>query len=96
VASKLVATKRESGAVLQGGSVMSAAEIDLVGRVQSALAASGVSSLRDLTVELVDEKLCLSGVVGSFYHKQLAQETVRTVNGVVEILNSVRVIDTEN
>ena len=60
---------------------MSAAEIDLVGRVQSALAASGVSSLRDLTVELVDEKLCLSGVVGSFYHKQLAQETVRTVNG---------------
>ena len=95
MASKVAATERESGAVLQGGSVMSAAERDLVGRVQSALAASGVSTLRDLTVELVDEKLCLSGVVGSFYHKQMAQETVRAVPGVVEVVNSVRVISVE-
>ena len=56
---------------------LKAVDQEILGRVQQALAASGVFALRELTVECVDDKLCLSGTVGSFYHKQLAQETVR-------------------
>src|SRR5262249_17418227 len=64
---------------------------ETLGRVQQALSTSGVFALRELTVNWVEDKLCLSGTVGSFYHKQLAQETVRAVAGAVEVVNSVRV-----
>ena len=45
-------------------------------QVQQALASSPVYELRGLTVESVGDSLLISGQVDSFYHKQLAQETV--------------------
>ena len=60
-------------------------------RAQAALAHSPVAALRELRVEQVADGLLLSGSVSSFYHKQLAQEAVRTVDRTVRIINAVRV-----
>ena len=48
--------------------------------------------LRSITCEICEGALVLRGQVGSFYVKQLAQETVRTVANVIAIINSVEVI----
>ena len=48
--------------------------------------------MRMLAVEVVEDTLVLSGSVSSFYHKQMAQELVRTVVGRdVEVINSIDV-----
>jgi hypothetical protein len=62
-------------------------------RAQSALANSPICELRDLSVEQRDGALLISGVVSSFYHKQLAQEAVRAVcRGLeIELVNSIKV-----
>lgn len=51
---------------------------DLVSQVRSALAESPIHELRSLQVESVQKSLVLSGTVSSYYHKQLAQELVRS------------------
>ena len=60
-------------------------------RAQAALANSPFYELRELQVEWRDEALVLSGMVSSFYHKQLAQEVVRSVCRDAAVVNSVRV-----
>ncbi|NQT40009.1 MAG: BON domain-containing protein [Planctomycetes bacterium] len=60
-------------------------------RAQKALASSPIFELRDLHVEQRSGSLCISGVVSSFYHKQLAQEVVRAVCTGVEVVNSIDV-----
>ncbi len=60
-------------------------------RAQSALDASPIYELRDLLVEQAGESLLISGRVTSFYHKQLAQEIVRTVVADVLVVNSIHV-----
>ncbi len=62
-------------------------------RAQTALGNSPVGELRDLRVETRDGALMISGAVSSFYHKQLAQEVVRTVckDCEVELSNLIRV-----
>jgi hypothetical protein len=65
-------------------------------RAQLALANSPVLELRDLRVEQRNGSLLITGLVSSFYHKQLAQEVVRAVckesNGAeLELVNTVRV-----
>ena len=60
-------------------------------RAQSALASSPVHELRELLVEESDGALVISGTVSSFYHKQLAQETLRTVCQGIQVVNSIRV-----
>jgi osmotically-inducible protein OsmY len=64
---------------------------DVQPRAQMALANSPIYELRDLRVEQRDGLLVISGAVSSFYHKQLAQEVVRSVCGSIEVINSVRV-----
>ena len=64
---------------------------DVQHHAQQALAASPVFALRDLHVEQDGETLLISGLVSSFYHKQLAQEVVRQVAAGVEVVNSIRV-----
>jgi hypothetical protein len=64
---------------------------DAQSRVQTALAASPIYALRELRVERQDSSLRLYGLVGSFYHKQLAQEVVRSLVGNLEVINSVAV-----
>ncbi len=64
---------------------------DIEPRAQLALASSPIYELRDLHVEHRDGSLLLSGVVSSFYYKQLAQEVVRSVCEGIEVTNAVRV-----
>ena len=62
-------------------------------RAQMALAGSPICELRELRVEPEGHGLVISGVVSSFYHKQLAQEAVRAIcHGIeVELINAIRV-----
>jgi hypothetical protein len=60
-------------------------------RAQAALASSPFYELRELQVEWRDDALVLSGRVSRFYHKQLAQEVVRSVCRDTEVINSVHV-----
>ena len=64
---------------------------DIEGRVQSALAASPITALRELRVERHGSSLHLHGSVGSYYHKQLAQEVARSMADNLEVLNLVAV-----
>jgi len=60
-------------------------------RAQAALNNSPVFDLRELNVEEVGDTLLISGRVTSFYHKQLAQEAVRSVVGPSSLMNEVHV-----
>lgn len=64
---------------------------DIQPRAQAALASSPFYELRDLQVEEQGERLLISGSVSSFYHKQLAQEVVRSVCKDIELINSIQV-----
>ena len=61
-------------------------------RAQEALAGSPVYALRELQVEQDGTTLLISGLVASYYHKQLAQEVVRHAAEGVEVVNSIHVI----
>ena len=62
-------------------------------RAEGALRSSPIYALRELHVEPQNGRLLVSGLVGSFYHKQLAQEVVLGVAEGVEVVNAVRVND---
>ena len=64
---------------------------DVQPRAQAALTNSPFYELRELQVEQCDGALQISGCVSSFYHKQLAQEVVRSVCKGIEVMNSIRV-----
>jgi osmotically-inducible protein OsmY len=64
---------------------------DVQPRAQTALASSPIYELRDLQVEYLDGRLVISGAVSSFYHKQLAQEVVRSVSNSMVVINSISV-----
>jgi hypothetical protein len=68
---------------------------DVQPRAQMALASSPIYELRDLRVERREGMLVISGAVSSFYHKQLAQEVVRSVCRSIEVVNSIRVRSVE-
>jgi hypothetical protein len=59
---------------------------------QTALRQSPIPALRKLTVEELDTAVILLGKVGSYYLKQLAQETVMPVLDGRELLNRVAVV----
>lgn len=67
------------------------AQEEPVHRARAALRASPVSALRELNVEAMAEKLIISGSVHCFYHKQLAQEVVRSVVEGIRVINAVSV-----
>ena len=60
-------------------------------RAQHALLTSPIHALREVRVEQVDDALVLSGCVDTYYHKQLAQELVRSVAEGCELVNSIDV-----
>ena len=64
---------------------------ELQPRAQAALVSSPFYELRELQVEWRDDALRLSGCVSSYYHKQLAQEVVRSVCKDTVVVNSIRV-----
>ena len=61
-------------------------------QVRTALAASSIFDLRQLFVVETDEGLTLRGLVSSYYHKQLAQETVLAVVDV-PVVNDIAVAE---
>lgn len=60
-------------------------------RASAALASSPIQELRDLHVRSDSGMLKVSGTVASFYHKQVALETVRSVARGMQIENGVYV-----
>ena len=64
---------------------------DVESRAQTALKDSPIFALRDLHVHREGKLLLISGRVESFYHKQLAQEVVRTVAEDLQVVNSIDV-----
>jgi hypothetical protein len=60
-------------------------------RAQAALTNSPFFELHELQVEQRENTLCIFGKVSSFYHKQLAQEVVRSVCQGTEVTNSIQV-----
>ena len=68
---------------------MSTISTDLQPQAQAALAASPIYELQDLLVEERDGMLVILGAVSSFYHKQLAQEVVRSVCRGTDVVNAI-------
>jgi len=64
---------------------------ETVTRAESALTTSPVFALRGLHVVQSGGRLLISGRVRTFYHKQLAQESVRHVANGYRLVNSVKV-----
>jgi hypothetical protein len=68
---------------------------DVQPRAQAALTNSPFYELHDLQVEDRNGALAISGTVTSFYHKQLAQEVVRSVCKEIEVVNTIHVVPEE-
>ncbi len=66
-------------------------EITTVDRAQNALSHSPIYALRHLRVDATEAELHITGRVESFYHKQLAQESVRAVAAGLRVVNTVNV-----
>ena len=63
----------------------------LLHRVDSALQKSPHLAGRHLVLETRDGSVLLRGTVDSFFEKQMAQEALRTVEGITEIHNQLEV-----
>ncbi|NUQ63337.1 MAG: BON domain-containing protein [Pirellulales bacterium] len=50
------------------------------------------AALRNVTCEYTHGVLTLHGKVPSYYQKQLAQETVRRIDGIRQIINEIEVL----
>ena len=64
---------------------------EVVERAQRALKSSPIFALRELRVECEGEVLWIHGRVSSFYHKQLAQEAIRSLADGLQVVNSIDV-----
>jgi hypothetical protein len=60
--------------------------------VESALARSLYLSGKKLRFEVREEGLVLRGIVGSYYQKQLAQESLKAISGMPRIHNEIEVV----
>lgn len=67
---------------------------DELTRARTALAQSSIYVLRKLQIERDGESLIMRGRVDSYYHKQLAQELVKTAVMGVEVINALHVVYT--
>lgn len=73
------------------GESMSEMETGLSDRLITALECNPYLSRKNLRFETNAGKVTLRGVVGSYYHKQMAQEALRRVEGVSHIQNDLEV-----
>lgn len=60
--------------------------------VHTTLARSSYFMGTNLEVEIDDEQIVLKGVVRTYYQKQVAQESIRTIQGVKNIRNELQVL----
>ena len=63
----------------------------LASQAKAVLGRSRIFDLRSLDVEQEADCVVLRGSVDSFYHKQLAQELVRTALDGADVINAIRV-----
>ena len=77
-------------AVRENGVRMSRSNDNLI-QAKKAMRESSLHALRELVVEQAGQTLIISGRVGSFYHKQMAQEIARAVCRDIELHNTVDV-----
>ncbi len=64
----------------------------LVDQVHGALSRSPYLAPTELRIEAQEGVIRLEGAVKSFFHKQMAQETIRRVDGVERIVNCLQVV----
>jgi len=60
--------------------------------VQATLARSPHITGRNLRVDLIDDEVILTGAVATYYQKQMAQESVRGIEGVTVVRNELEVM----
>lgn len=60
--------------------------------VHTTLARSSYFTGTRLEVEVDEEQIVLKGVVRTYYQKQIAQESIRTIEGVTYIRNELQVL----
>lgn len=65
---------------------------DLCDLVRGVLARNPCLAGRDLRIEFDQRDVILRGSVGSYYHKQVAQESVRRITGIGSIRNELEVV----
>lgn len=65
---------------------------DLSSRVHNALHRGPHFFTVNVRAELQDDEVVLTGTVGSYYQKQLAQESVRKVPGIGRVRNELTVV----
>ncbi len=70
---------------------MESTQHDVAQAASLVLANSSVRDLRQIRVDRNENQIQLTGTVRSFYHKQLAQETIRQVTGGMQVVNHVDV-----
>ena len=56
------------------------------------LAKTGYRTLRAVECSFRDGRMILRGEVPSYYHKQLAQESVRNTTHVTQVINDIEVL----
>jgi osmotically-inducible protein OsmY len=66
--------------------------LHLHNEIHNALAGNPYFAGRKVHVELRENEVVLSGVLGSYFHKQMAQESVRSVDGVCRVHNQIEVV----
>ena len=67
----------------------------IVSTVESRFHASSHKALRGISCKVDQGILVLEGQVRTFFHKQLAQELVSNIKGVVQVINRIEVIDSD-
>jgi len=65
--------------------------IDVAALARTVLGRSKIFDIRALDVDQEADSVVLRGNVDSFYHKQLAQEMIKTSLEGVEVINEIRV-----
>ena len=60
-------------------------------KADQVLRQSPIPAIRNLRVEETEDSIILSGSVSTYYHKQLAQETLMPLRGARELHNRVTV-----
>jgi len=66
---------------------------EVVDQAKCALARTAIYCFREIAVESDGAQIVLSGRVSTFYHKQMAQEAVRTIANDIRVCNRIDVTD---
>ena len=70
---------------------VSTSRLDLAAEIRAALCSTPHFLSANISAELHDDEVVLQGSVGSYYQKQLAQESLRAIDGVNRVRNELKV-----